>query len=117
MFLRFFKKDKPGYYQGKHYTEYIDRVKELKRQDKLVEAEKLLLALITAVEAEETVQQHSRAPWYTAQLAIIYRQQRRHSDEVALLERYDMRAGRPSFTERIATAKALAAKAPQIESL
>jgi hypothetical protein len=105
-----FKKDKPGFYQGKHYTEYIDRVKELKRQEKLAEVERLLLALIAAVEAEETVQQHSRAPWYTAQLAIIYRQQQRYGDEVALLERYDTRAGRPSFTERIATAKTLAAK-------
>jgi hypothetical protein len=107
---RLFKKDEPGFYQGKHYTQYVGRVIELKRQEQLAEAEKLLLHLIAAVEAEETVQQHSRAPWYTAQLAIIYRQQQRYADEVALLERYDTRAGQSSFTNRIVTAKALAAK-------
>jgi hypothetical protein len=109
MFRRFFKTEQPGFYRGKHYTKYVERVTELKRQNKLKEAEALLLALIAAVEAEETVQQHSRAPWYTEQLAIIYRDQHRYADEVAILERYDSRAGVSSFADRIATAKALLA--------
>jgi hypothetical protein len=111
MLRHLFKTDKPGFYKGKHYTEYVEQVMELKRQEKLADAEKLLLNLIAAVEAEETVQQHSRAPWYTEQLAIIYRKQQRYADEVAILERYDSRAGQSSFTDRIAKAKALAAKA------
>ena len=34
--MPFFKrKDKPGEYKGRHYTEYVDQVTELKRQGKL----------------------------------------------------------------------------------
>jgi hypothetical protein len=42
----------PGTYKGRHYTEWVDEVKRLKREDLLDEAETLLLGLIGATEAE-----------------------------------------------------------------
>jgi hypothetical protein len=98
------QKDAPGFYRGKHYTAYVGQVTALLQKEQLRDAEALLLQLVAAVEAEETVQQHSRAPWYTAQLASIYRQQR-YADEVAILERYDRRSEQSSLAIRIAQAK------------
>jgi|RhiMetdeSRZDD1v2_1073273.scaffolds.fasta_scaffold3050864_1 hypothetical protein len=102
--------DKPGFYQGKHYTEHIDRVKALKRADKLDKAEQLLLALIDVIEAENQTQQFGVAPWYYEQLAILYRGRKDYAAEVAILERYQQQLhsrGEPAFAERLAIARAL----------
>ena len=45
-------KDKPGFYKGKHYTKYVDEVKSLMRDNRLDDAERLLLELVNATEAE-----------------------------------------------------------------
>lgn len=111
MLCKLFNTDKPGFYQGKHYTEHVERVRDLKRRDKLAEVERLLLALIAAVEAEDAVQHGGKAPWYTEQLAIVYRTQRRYADEVAILERFNRGEKHPAFADRITKTKALAIKA------
>jgi hypothetical protein len=103
-----------GSYQGKHYTEHIDRVKALKRAEKLDEAERLLLALIDVVEAENVVKQFGVAPWYFEQLAIIYRKRNDYAAEVAILERCHRQLysrGEPMFAERLEKARALLKKA------
>jgi hypothetical protein len=110
MLRELFNEDRPGFYQGTHYTEYVEHIKELKRKNKLAEAEMLLLGLIAAVEAEEAVEHHGKAPWYTEQLAIVYRKQQRYTDELAILERYDRGNRPPVFAERIAKVKILVAK-------
>jgi hypothetical protein len=46
---------KPGVLGGRHYTEYVEQVKGLKRAGRLDEAEKLLLKLVDAVEEEARV--------------------------------------------------------------
>lgn len=38
-----------GYYKGKHYTQYIEEFRALKKAERLDEAEELLLHLINAV--------------------------------------------------------------------
>jgi hypothetical protein len=76
----------------KHYTEYVESVKQLKREKKHQEAIDLLLMLIVAVEREAKVDKSHGgdgfcAPWYYEQLAIIYRKEKQYNKEVAVLER------------------------------
>ncbi len=78
----------PGYYQGQHYTAYVDQVKDLKRKGELSAAERLLLGLIEAVETEAKQNHWAVAPWYNKQLAIIYRKQKEGGKAGAILERY-----------------------------
>ena len=102
-----------GFYQGKHYTAHIDRVKALKRAEKLDEAEQLLLALLDVVEAENAVKQFGVAPWYFEQLAIIYRSRKDYAAEVAILERCHQQPysrGAPAFAGRLEKAQALLKK-------
>ena len=79
---------KAGFINGKHYTFYVDTVKQLKRDGKLDEAEKLLLKLIDAVEEESRQEGVLVAPWYYEQLAILYRKQKLYEKEVSILTRF-----------------------------
>ena len=108
--MRFFKrKGKPGEYKGRYYAEYVDDVKNLKRQGKLVEVEALLLALIDVMETETKVNKTIVSPWYYEQLAIMYRERKDYSAEVAILERYAKQPHIPKATllERLQKAQAL----------
>ena len=78
----------PGFYEGRHYTKYVEAVEELKRRNESQEAEKLLLSLVAATEAESNVKNWGVAPWYYEQLAIIYRQQQNPQQELKILERF-----------------------------
>lgn len=80
--------ERPGYYLGKHYTEYVNIIKELKRAREYEKVEQLLLALVDAVEAESKANNWNVAPWYYEQLAIIYRKQKDTSKEIRILERF-----------------------------
>jgi predicted RNA-binding Zn-ribbon protein involved in translation (DUF1610 family) len=80
---------KPGTYQGRHYTEWVDEVKRLKRENLLDEAETLLMGLINATESEAREKGwRDPAPAYYRDLAIIYRKQHRYQDEIGVLTRY-----------------------------
>ena len=78
----------PGMVEGKHFTEWADTVKELRRQGDEEAAEELLLALVDATEAEARAEGYGVAPWYYEQLAISYRKRGEPEKEVAILERY-----------------------------
>jgi hypothetical protein len=86
-----------GSVEGKHYVEYAERVRQLKRERRHSEAITLLLKLIDATEAEAKVMGpgHGVAPWYYEQLAIVYRKEKRYADEVAVLERYQAQPKAP----------------------
>ncbi len=108
--MRFFNpKDKPGQYKGRHYTEYVDEFKELKRQGKLEEAETLLLGLIDATESEAKAEKTIVAPAYYEHLAIVYRTQKNYSAEVGVLEPYSKqpRGPKDKLIERLKKAQAL----------
>ena len=77
-----------GFYAGRHYTEYVETVEELKRNGDLDGAEKLLLSLVNATEAESRAQNWGVAPWYYEQLAIVYRKRGEQRNELAILERF-----------------------------
>lgn len=89
---------KEGYVDGKHFTEYVETVRELKRAGRLDEAEALLLKLVDATEAESRAGVGGVAPWYYKQLAIIYRKQTNPDKEVAILQRYEGQEKAPGAT-------------------
>ncbi len=78
---------------GWHYTDAVDGVKRLKREGKLEEAEALLLRCVDAAEAEARKERRIPAPWYSYQLASLYRTQHDPAREVAILERFVNAAG------------------------
>lgn len=80
--------DRPGNYQGRHYTTYLEEIKELKRSNSADELERLLLGLIDATEAQAKVEGYGIAPYYTEQLAILYRKQGEYFKEIKILSRY-----------------------------
>jgi hypothetical protein len=105
-------RDSAGYVDGKHFTEYVEDVKDLKRAGDMDSAEPLLLRLVDATESECAVDGWGVAPWYYEQLAIVYRRQRLYDKEVAILERFAAQKHAPGVTpgqlmERLSRARAL----------
>lgn len=79
---------RPGYYKGRHFTEYVDEVRSLKRAGELDAAARLLLNLVKATEAESRATGDGVAPWYYEHLAIVYRKQKDPVNEKRLLMRF-----------------------------
>lgn len=90
-----FNRRMEGYVEGKHFTEHVGAVKQLKRAGKLDEAAALLLKLVNATEAESSKGVGGVAPWYYEQLAIIYRKQNKLKSEVSILKRYQSQEKAP----------------------
>ena len=108
----------PGYYQGRHYTTYVWDVEELKRNGRLDEAERLLIELVKATEAEDKAERHGVAPWYYEQLAMIYRSRKEYKKEIAILERFAKKRHAPGvgvqrLTERLSRVQELLNKEEQ----
>ena len=80
--------DELGFVNGLHFTDYVEVVKDLKRQQQTDAAIALLQKLVDATEAEDREQGYGVAPWYYEQLAILYRKHGRLVDEVFILEQY-----------------------------
>lgn len=96
----------PGLYKGKHYTQWVDDVKWLKRENKFDECLILLFGLIEATEREAKAEGWPyAAPWYYEQAAIIFRKLKRYEDEIQVLKRWGN--GGPQFDKRIRAARAL----------
>ncbi|GGC53401.1 hypothetical protein IEU95_10055 [Hoyosella rhizosphaerae] len=74
--------------RGKHYTAWVEPIKQLKRDELYDEALELLLECVTACEQPESRHRSSPAPWYTEQAAIIYRKRKDFVGEVAILQRW-----------------------------
>lgn len=107
--------EQPGFYKGRHYTEWVGELQQLKRDERFSDFESILLMLLDANEEESRKEGWGVAPWYYEQLAILYRKQKRYADEVAILERYDQQKKAPGakpvkLKERLGKAKELAAK-------
>jgi len=93
----------PGFYKGRHYTEYVDEVQHLIRENKLEEAEKLLIELVSATESEAHQNNWGVAPWYYERLAVVYRKQKDTESEIRILERFANQkcAGRARLLARL----------------
>ena len=95
-----------GFYEGRHYTEWIEEVKSLKREERFEECLVLLFGLIEATENEAKEQGWSYgAPGYYEDAAIIFRKLKRYEDEIEVLKRW--KNGGPKFEQRIRAAQAL----------
>ena len=95
-----------GFYNGRHYTEWVEEVRFLKREEKFEECLVLLFGLIEATENEVKEQGWPYgAPWYYEQAAIIFRKLKRYAKEIEVLKRW--KNGGPKFEQRICAAQAL----------
>jgi len=77
-----------GFYKGRHYTEYVADVQQLIRDNKLEDAEKLLVELVRAIEKQAHEKSLGVAPWYYERLAVVYRKQKDTESEIRILERF-----------------------------
>ncbi len=77
-----------GFVDGRHYTDWVEPVKEMKRAKRYAEVLRLLYRLCEAAEAEATEAHETLAPWYFEQVAIEERRAGRVTLEVAILQRY-----------------------------
>lgn len=75
-----------GQVRGKHYTEWVDAIRQLKRDGMADEALELLLECVGAAERDRDGREP--APAYTLMAAVIYRQRKNYAAEVAILERW-----------------------------
>ena len=100
---------------GKHFTEYIEEVKMLKKSAKNQELEDLLIKLIGATEAGDAISHRGVAPWYYEELAKLYRNENDYKKEVEILERFAKKRHAPGIMpakllERLTRAKQLLSK-------
>ncbi len=87
--------EQPGCVQGRHFSEYVDRVKGLRRLHRENQAIALLLRLVAATEADARASGEGVAPWYYWQLAVAYRKLGRRGDEIRILERFSRQKHAP----------------------
>ncbi|WP_203896093.1 hypothetical protein [Actinoplanes xinjiangensis] len=80
-------KTSAGYVRGRHYTEWNDDVRTLKRSGELEAALELLYECIEAAERDRGGREP--APWYTHEAAIIHRKRGEIPLEVAVMERWE----------------------------
>lgn len=88
----------PGFYKGRHFTEYVPTVKELLRADRTAEAEELLWALVGATEAECNAEGFGVAPWYYEELADLFQKRPDLRAELGVLERFARQQHAPGVT-------------------
>lgn len=88
----------PGFYKGKHYTAYVDEVELLIKENKLEDAEKLLIHLVNATEGEAHQNNWGVAPWYYERLAVVYRKRKDTEYEIRILERFAGQKHAPGAT-------------------
>ena len=112
------QRKKAGFVDGRHYTAYVEKIKQLKREKRHQEAIGILLRIVDATEKESEISGWGVAPWYYEQLAIVYRKEKRYDDEVRMLERYEAQTKAPGvgpskIAERLVKARELAVKYAQ----
>lgn len=74
--------------RGRHFSAWSEPIKQLKRDNRLDEALELLLEVVDVVERPENCSRGCPAPGWTEQAAIVYRKQKDHASEVAILQRW-----------------------------
>ena len=77
-----------GEVRGKHFTEWVEEVKQLKRDGKHQEVLDLCLLAVDAIEAESKADGLAVAPWWYDQAALAARRTNQPAIERAVMERY-----------------------------
>jgi len=98
--------------RGQHYTAFVADVDRLVRSKRFQVAERLLLELIDATEAEGRIARMGVAPWYYEQLANLYHERGDAGAELAILRRFREQPATPADLRRalLARLKALTAR-------
>lgn len=78
----------PGRFEDRAVHEWFDAIKQLRRDGRVQQAERILVGCIQATEAEAQRDGTCVAPACYEQLAILYAKEQMTADEVAVLERY-----------------------------
>lgn len=101
----------PGSVRGRYYGDWVETINELKRVGR---HEEVLTLLAECQDATLRADVGHPAPWYFEQAAIIYRKEKRYTDEVAMLQRYfgavTEQTAHPKMVERWNKLQALLAK-------
>lgn len=102
----------PGFVDGRHYTEWVDVVRDLRRGGDDADALKLLEKLMRATLQEAAATGLPPAPWYFEQAAMVHRKAQDPTGEVAVLKRFlaGMPAGfevPPQIPDRLRKAQAM----------
>ena len=91
-----------GKLNGKYYTEYVEQVKELKRNQSYDAAIQLLQDLIGVIENESKHTGFGVPPWYYDQLSIIYKKNNQHEKAKQIIERFaNQKHGPGKSTEKL----------------
>lgn len=95
-------KDGHGFVRGRHFTEWVDEVKQLKRDQKQHEVIQLCLEAVDATEAEQARNGLSVAPWWYDQVALAARRTGQSDLERDVMQRYLDHPGRknPKYVEK-----------------
>lgn len=107
--------NKPGYYNGRHFTTWVRDFETLKKNGDYTELEKLLIELVNATESQSHSDGLGVAPAYYNELAIFYRKQKEATKEVSILERFSKQKHSPGvmpgkLLERLNKAREIANK-------
>lgn len=91
-----------GLVRGRHYTEWIEEVKQLKRDKNHHAVIELCSEAVGAIEAEYRSNQLSVAPWWYEQVAMAARRSGQPDAERAAMQRYLDHPGRknPEYVEK-----------------
>ena len=92
----------PGLVRGRHFTEWTEHVKQLKREKKQQEVIDLCLEIMTAAEEENRVERWGVPPWWYEQVALAARRSDQPDVERAAIERYLAQPGNqhPEYVEK-----------------
>ncbi len=82
-----------GLVRGRHYTEWIEHVKQLKREKKHQEVIDLCLEAVAACEEEGSLDKNGVPPWWYEQVALGARRTDQPAVERSAMERYLARPG------------------------
>ncbi|MDZ4709397.1 MAG: hypothetical protein SH818_13445 [Saprospiraceae bacterium] len=96
--------------KGKHFTDYVDRVKQLMEEKNYPEAIEPLLKLVNETEKEAKKKGLGVAPWYYEQLAVIYRKEKRYNEEVEILERFEKQPKSPGSLPKVLAERLIKAR-------
>jgi len=73
---------------GKHYSEYNDKIEYFLKNSEYDEAIKLLLKIIETTERASYITGQGVAPWYYDKLSIVYKKLKNTSEAAETLKRY-----------------------------
>ncbi|KAB8144488.1 hypothetical protein F8S13_06340 [Chloroflexia bacterium SDU3-3] len=102
--------EKPGFYRGRHYSDYTDNIRMLVGEGKFDVLERLLLRLVSTAEQENIATRSGVAAWPYDLLGALYHDEHAYVKEAAIYERFSRQSHTPDrflFVNRLARARGM----------